>query len=263
MAAAFDDDPVTRWLVPAGRSLDAALRRPRALGARRPRLDRSRPAGRGAGGGGVLGPARLSCPACGSSPSIPFYARALRPQPRPRCRARERDAPGPAARGVLVPRRGRRATTRGGDRDGAAAPPARTGQRRGVPREQQAREHPPLRALRLRAPRRLAAARRSELWPMWRPADRSFRVVRPSGTSSDRLRRTTRTALSVVRPSGTSSDRSSGRPDETAAEGPAVRRGGDADVGAQVGAQRGGGAHAGASATSSTPRSVASSRCWA
>ena len=138
-----------------------ALRRPCPLGALRARAvptSRSSTASRSARRSGTR-PAS-GCPALRQIAAIPFYVRALG---------------GRFGRGITVESVMHRArpheefwylagvgavTARGGHRVGAAAPPARPGQGAGVPREQQAGEHPAVRAVRLRAARGDQPARR-------------------------------------------------------------------------------------------------------
>jgi hypothetical protein len=147
-----------------GRALpEPAVRDACALGARRQRLDRSRPARRGAGGGSVLGSTRPSgCRPGVSSRRVPFYARALRRNVVRGVALENVMQPGAAARGVLVPGRGS-APYDVGRGSGRPCCAHRLDRVRGPAYlESSKRENnPTLRATRLRAARLAAAARRS------------------------------------------------------------------------------------------------------
>ena len=170
MAAAFDDDPVTRWLVPPGPLPRAALRRPRrwahfAPGCTDLALLDGEPVG-----AAFWDPPGFRVSALRQIAAIPFYVRALgRRFGRGRDRRESvmhRLAP---ARGVLVPRRRRRGPARRGHRVGAAAAPARPRSRGPAYLESSKQENIPLyERFGFELRETISLPDGPDLWPMWR-----------------------------------------------------------------------------------------------
>ena len=203
----------------------AALRRPCPVGALRSGLHRPRAARRRAGRRGVLGPARLpgagaaadrGDPVLRAGPGPPILGRGVD--------GRVGDAPGPPARGVLVPRRRRRGPARRGHRVGAAAAPARPGPRaRRTSRAASSENIPLYERFGFELREAISLPDGPDLWPMWRAGGSAAERGVPSG----------------------------GRPGRQAAEGAPVTAG-DTPTWTQVVPQGGGGTEAGLLGDAST-----------